>query len=256
MTRFFEAEKKLKVLQLSKSSKPNESEENPSAKLLKPNSDPVNIIIVRPFSRQISTRLANTRVTPNQVTLAALLSAVTASLLVVFSHSLAGAVAAALLIQLYIILDCADGELARLKGMKSDFGKWFDGVTDNVSTGLLIFAFSLRAASALGQIGYVVGFLAEVGFFTAKLSYQYGELVYAKAKAEAARRATAANKKPMAPQRITLFSIARSFSHGVQVLLFALGALLSLHFAVLVIMAVWANVVWVGRVFKYHKTRD
>ncbi len=242
-----------------------------SSKLLKPNSDPLNVVIVRPFSRQISTRLASTRVTPNQVTLAALLSAIAASLVIVFFDSLVGAVLAALLIQLYLILDCADGELARLKGMKSDFGKWFDGVVDTVATGLLIAAFAFRAASIFGSdfgfalfssdpalggfflspaFAIALGFAAAIGFFTANFSYQYGELVFAKTRSETVNAASAKSQGGL-----NFVSILKSFSPGGQMLLLTLGAVFSLHLLALAFYALWANAVWIARVFKYRKMR-
>jgi phosphatidylglycerophosphate synthase len=76
-------------------------------------------------------------VSPNQVTLMGLLLAVAAALAVsldLYIVSLAGA----LLYYSSMILDCSDGEVARLSFRDSRFGAWFETVVDYVTYFLLL----------------------------------------------------------------------------------------------------------------------
>ena len=49
-------------------------------------------------------------------------------------------IGAGLLIQLSFTLDCCDGELARLRGLSSPFGAWFDGLLDRIAELVLCLA--------------------------------------------------------------------------------------------------------------------
>jgi phosphatidylglycerophosphate synthase len=87
--------------------------------------------IDRRLSWRISYRLARTRVTPNQVTLAnTALGLLCAWLFAVPSYW--PRLAAALLFLVCVTLDGVDGELARLKMAESSFGKRLDVLTDNL----------------------------------------------------------------------------------------------------------------------------
>jgi len=85
----------------------------------------------RRCSRWITRWLLRTPLTPNGVTVLATAVGVLAS--VAFGvGGYAGGVIGALLFQLSTILDCCDGEVARLKFMESAFGEQLDVVLDNV----------------------------------------------------------------------------------------------------------------------------
>jgi phosphatidylglycerophosphate synthase len=85
----------------------------------------------RRCSKWITRWLLRTPLTPNGVTILATAVGVLAS--VAFGvGGYAGGVIGALLFQLSAILDCCDGEVARLKFMESAFGEQLDVVLDNV----------------------------------------------------------------------------------------------------------------------------
>src|SRR6059036_1099538 len=85
----------------------------------------------RRCSRWITRWLLRTPLTPNGVTVLATAVGVLAS--VAFGvGGYAGGVIGAILFQLSTILDCCDGEVARLKFMESAFGEQLDVVLDNV----------------------------------------------------------------------------------------------------------------------------
>jgi phosphatidylglycerophosphate synthase len=68
---------------------------------------------------------------PNQITLASLgISAVAALFFATGNHTLLAV--GALLVQLSIIVDCSDGEVARYAGVSSQLGAWLDAATDRV----------------------------------------------------------------------------------------------------------------------------
>ncbi|MCY9787566.1 CDP-alcohol phosphatidyltransferase family protein [Nocardiopsis sp. EMB25] len=88
--------------------------------------------LVDPLASRLVRATANrTRLTPNQLTLAALILGVAAAVcffLADWYWLLAGAV----LFHLSFVLDCMDGKIARLKGNGSVFGSWLDYVFDRV----------------------------------------------------------------------------------------------------------------------------
>jgi phosphatidylglycerophosphate synthase len=99
--------------------------------------------MIRPLTRPLCRALLGTRVSPNQVTAAALLCALAAALLAASG----GAVNAALAGLLYWTgnaLDCVDGDLARLRLQSTKLGEWLDSMTDEIST------FSLLAGLGIG----------------------------------------------------------------------------------------------------------
>jgi phosphatidylglycerophosphate synthase len=99
--------------------------------------------MIRPLTRPLTRALLGTRVSPNQVTAAALLCALAAALLAASG----GAVNAALAGLLYWTgnaLDCVDGDLARLRLQSTKLGEWLDSMTDEIST------FSLLAGLGIG----------------------------------------------------------------------------------------------------------
>ncbi|MGQ0626453.1 MAG: DUF5941 domain-containing protein [Sporichthyaceae bacterium] len=92
--------------------------------------------VVRRISRLVSSRvvrlsLGGRAVTPNHVTLVAFVIALGAALSFA-GGGRAALVTGALLLQLSLILDCVDGELARYTRRFSPFGAWLDLTTDRV----------------------------------------------------------------------------------------------------------------------------
>src|SRR5437899_2424153 len=85
----------------------------------------------RRCSRWLTRWLLRTPLTPNGVTVLATAVGVLASVAFGVGGYAAGIIGA-LLFQLSTILDCCDGEVARLKFMESAFGEQFDVVLDNV----------------------------------------------------------------------------------------------------------------------------
>ncbi|SHG22341.1 CDP-Glycerol:Poly(glycerophosphate) glycerophosphotransferase [Jatrophihabitans endophyticus] len=87
--------------------------------------------VLRPISRRVSRRAVRAGLTPNQVTVVGFLLALTAAGLIA-AGNVGTVVAGALLLQVSLVLDCVDGEIARSTRRFSSFGAWLDLATDRV----------------------------------------------------------------------------------------------------------------------------
>lgn len=97
----------------------------------------ISFYVMRPLARIFTRALLNTPVSPNQATLSALACGIGAAI----CAGLGGAyyaVFAGLLYWLGGVLDCIDGELARMRLQSSKIGEWLDSMVDEFSTVALI----------------------------------------------------------------------------------------------------------------------
>jgi len=126
---------------------------------------PVSRHLNRPVSRWLSRYLARTTVTPNQISLISwMLSCVAAGLMAASGYPALAAGGA--LAQLASIIDGCDGEIARLKHSRSEFGGWFDAVLDRYADAVLLFGLMWHEFAATGtNLSVVLGFAAIVGSF-------------------------------------------------------------------------------------------
>ena len=90
-----------------------------------------NVYLMRPIAGQLVALFAPTGVTPNQITLMALIAGTLGGIAFLIGTSTA-MVAGGLLLWSSAILDGADGILARAKRMFSDVGRALDGATDGL----------------------------------------------------------------------------------------------------------------------------
>ncbi|MCA9562880.1 MAG: CDP-alcohol phosphatidyltransferase family protein [Myxococcales bacterium] len=91
--------------------------------------DPYDIYVNRPLASILVKRLVHTSVTPNQITTIAASLGLGAAFMVATGH-LVVLPYAALFLGLYMVLDCADGQLARLTGGSGWVGRLWDGTAD------------------------------------------------------------------------------------------------------------------------------
>ena len=104
-----------------------------------------SVFVLRKFSKLFTWAAVRLRVTPNQITLISfaigLLSAYE------FSRGDFWSIfTGALLLQLSIIVDCVDGELARYTRRFSQLGAWLDAITDRIKEYLVFFGLAYGAA--------------------------------------------------------------------------------------------------------------
>lgn len=102
---------------------------------------------------------------PNAVTVAFIVCGIAAGAVIAFG-GLATAVIGAILIQLYLIFDCSDGELARWSGRKSAAGIYLDGVGHYLGESALLVGLGFRAQGHL----VVAGGYVTVGIAAALLA--------------------------------------------------------------------------------------
>ncbi|MDH6136193.1 phosphatidylglycerophosphate synthase [Kitasatospora sp. MAA4] len=111
----------------------------------------------RLYMRRISLRITRvlstvTAITPNGLTYLMMLTGVLAGAALVIP-GIAGAIAGALLIQVYLLLDCVDGEVARWRRQTSLTGVYLDRVGHYMSEAALLTGAGLRAADLFHKHG-------------------------------------------------------------------------------------------------------
>ena len=111
--------------------------------------------IYRPIGYSLAKFLNSTPVTPNFITLIALLLTLTSSLLIALDNYNLGLIAAFSL-HLFFIFDVVDGILSRLRKTNSNFGYWFDTMTDTINNIGLILGFSFGVVISTGNFLYLI----------------------------------------------------------------------------------------------------
>lgn len=91
----------------------------------------VDTYLNRRYSRLLTRLFLRTPLTPNQITILSFLTGLLGASCFLFG-SYGGSVIGALLLQFSTILDCVDGEVARVKMLESPLGEWLDITLDTV----------------------------------------------------------------------------------------------------------------------------
>jgi phosphatidylglycerophosphate synthase len=117
-------------------------------------------LYMRRFSPRATWVFARLGWSPNAVTAAFIACGVAGGVMVSLG-GLATAVAAAVLLQAYLLLDCSDGELARWRGQTSATGVYLDGIGHYLAEAALLAGLGVRAQGHLTATGgYVTAGLA------------------------------------------------------------------------------------------------
>lgn len=103
-----------------------------------------NRFVARPLAAVLLLPLAKSRVTPNQVTFVSLLTFVGAMAWLAMGRGYLALLGAALVLELSYVLDCVDGQLARLKQLSSPVGAHLDFLMDEIKAFLLVAATGIR----------------------------------------------------------------------------------------------------------------
>lgn len=107
-------------------------------------------LYMREVSLRVDRYLVDTRVTPNQLTyLMTVFGVLAAPALLV--PGIWGAVLGVVCVQLYLLLDCVDGEIARWRKQYSLTGVWMDRVGAYLTDAAVLTGFGLRAADLWGE---------------------------------------------------------------------------------------------------------
>jgi phosphatidylglycerophosphate synthase len=192
-------------------------------------------IVHRRLSRVVSAAAVKARITPNVITLASLAVGLGGAFSVA-GATVEGAVLGLVLYLVAVVLDHADGEVARLTGAESRLGHWLDIAADTTVHAALVLAMG-KAASALGAGGALgLGVLAAAGVVCSA----------------AVASAWPLHRLPHRPApRLARLLESLGNRHGFYALLLAfLGCLAvapGLLPALLVVVAIGSHAYWVGR---------
>jgi phosphatidylglycerophosphate synthase len=102
-----------------------------------------NRFVCRPLAAVLVDAVKNSRVTPNQITLASFAVGIAAAALLIALPGRTGLIIAVVVYQASYVLDCADGMLARWRGVASPAGHLLDFLMDELK------AFAILAAAAV-----------------------------------------------------------------------------------------------------------
>ncbi len=148
---------------------------------------------------RLAQALAPTFVRPNLVTLASGGLMIAGAGLVGFGGGLIlGRLLPALAMAMALVLDTADGHLARLQGTASDFGRWLDSNLDELGDMALHAAIAWSAYARTGLVGWLLlGMAYAVGKYLFVVSTQGG----------------ASGPSPDAPSNVYQISLVRRVAH-------------------------------------------
>ena len=149
---------------------------------------PINLHINEPIAKKIVGVLKDTFITPNQVTYLSVLVGFASGYSFSQGNSISS-VFGGLLLELTLILDCVDGQLARAKNMASDLGRLIDGIAGyfaylavvygiisgypNFSTEVIVIAvFTILRAISYDYCKQTIGMMALKGFDGVQMEIQ------------------------------------------------------------------------------------
>ncbi|MET7454151.1 CDP-alcohol phosphatidyltransferase family protein [Streptomyces sp. NPDC005574] len=135
-------------------------------------------LYMREVSLRIDRYLVDTRITPNQLTyLMTVCGVLAAPALLV--PGIAGAVLGVVMVQLYLLLDCVDGEIARWRQQFSLGGVYLDRVGAYLTDAAVLVGLGLRAADLWGpgRIDWLWAFLGTLAALGAILIKAETDLV-------------------------------------------------------------------------------
>jgi phosphatidylglycerophosphate synthase len=103
-----------------------------------------NRFVARPLAAVVIVPLARTGVTPNQITLATLVVFLVGAAVMAFLPGWRALCVGVVILEISYVLDCADGQLARLKGTSSPVGAHLDFLMDELKAFVLVAAVGVR----------------------------------------------------------------------------------------------------------------
>ena len=112
----------------------------------------IDQIFYRPLGYKIAKSLQNTDVTPNTITSISIFVGIAAGILWYFPYNIGFALLGIIALVSANILDCVDGQLARLTGIKSEIGRILDGFAGDLWFLTIYIAFAHRLGLQFGHI--------------------------------------------------------------------------------------------------------
>ncbi|MFQ5671588.1 MAG: CDP-alcohol phosphatidyltransferase family protein [Nitrospinales bacterium] len=125
-----------------------------SGHFLKDLEEPVNRYLHVPVAGAMVGFLKKTAVTPNQVTYASVLFGMWSGY--VFSRgSVSSMVWGGVLLEITLILDCVDGQLARATGRSSEWGRLLDGIAGYIAYGAVVIGIMVGMGAYYGSLACI-----------------------------------------------------------------------------------------------------
>ena len=112
--------------------------------------DPLNHYVYHPLAARLARLLLPTGISPNAVSVGSLIALVAAAFAYTGLAWPIGVLTGFSLMLLWHVIDGADGDLARMKGIASATGELIDGVCDYLGNVIMYFAFAFLLDDSLG----------------------------------------------------------------------------------------------------------
>ncbi|MES1176262.1 MAG: CDP-alcohol phosphatidyltransferase family protein [Myxococcales bacterium] len=103
-----------------------------------------NAYVCRPIAAALVSAIQGTRITPNQITISAVFVALASVAILLLEPGHLGLILAVIVFELSYVLDCADGMLARWRGIASPVGHLLDFLMDELKAFCLLAAVAVR----------------------------------------------------------------------------------------------------------------
>lgn len=122
----------------------------------------IDLLIYRPLAFLLVVSVYKTKIKPDHLTLAAMFMGIVAGICYSFGTK-EGCIAGALCYLLFNILDCSDGQLARIKKNGSSIGRLLDGIADYIAAIAVYFGIAAGFSNHPDQPSYMVLLIAIAG---------------------------------------------------------------------------------------------
>jgi hypothetical protein len=139
-----------------------------------------SVFVLRRFSKLLTWFAVKIGATPNQVTLASFAIGLYAAYLFALGDTWS-LIGGAILLQVSIIVDCVDGELARYTRKFSELGAWLDAITDRVKEYAVFLGLAYGAMVQHGQnLWLLAAVLMAIQTFRHLSDYNFSQVVKAR----------------------------------------------------------------------------
>lgn len=118
----------------------------------------IDLIFYRPLAFLLVKSIYNTKITPDHLTLAAIIMGLTGGFFYAFGLQLTCYIGSFFYI-FFIVLDCSDGQLARLKKNGSSIGRLLDGIADYIVVIAVYIGIAIGYSQKEGQPSVMVSLL-------------------------------------------------------------------------------------------------
>jgi phosphatidylglycerophosphate synthase len=122
----------------------------------------VDLIFYRPIAFLLVKMIYNTRITPDHLTLGAIIMGLTGGFLYAFGMRQTS-IAGAIFYILFIVFDCSDGQLARLKNNGTKIGRLLDGIADYIVMTAIYIGLAIGTSEKTGHHSNMLILLALSG---------------------------------------------------------------------------------------------